>query len=74
MWRGCDWKEEGRVGCREKRRQKKELENDAHRAQRMSKPPGLPHWASWRQSPMWPFISLLSPYNKDPQRKNHGPE
>lgn len=68
MWRGWGWKEEDRVGCREKQRQEKERENDAHRDQWMPKPPGLLHWASRLQSPMWPFISLLLTYN-DPQRK-----
>lgn len=55
MWRGWGWNEEDRVGCREKQRQKKELENDAHRDQRMLKPPGLLHWASRLQVPCGPL-------------------
>lgn len=50
MWRGWGWNEEDRVGCREKQRQKKELENDAHRTSGCPSPQacctGLPGFKS----------------------------
>ena len=54
---------------RERQGQKREPERDVLQGSTDAQAPRTAALGSWPQSPMWPFISLVSPYNMHPQSK-----